>query len=268
MKPFVQLIHWHAAEAQAHALQLAQAGLEIGCVLPPPPVLLRDLRRGPPAAIVISLDRLPSIGRDIACILRSQKTTCAIPLLMVGGLPEKVAAIRLRLPDAVFCSWEEARPALSRILKQAPVRRPAVLSGAMAGYSGKPLPVKLGVKPEMTVSLLGAPRNFATTIKPLPVGARIINRVAQDTGLVLWFVPKRRDLDRGMTRAVSLGGRMPVWIVSPRKNGPRGTDLSQNDIRKTCLSAGLVDYKVCAVDAVWSGLLFQKRRRPPRKPQQ
>jgi hypothetical protein len=58
---------------------------------------------------------------------------------------------------------------------------------------------------------------------------------------------------------------MPVWIISPKKSGPLAAGLSQNDIRKACLSAGLVDYKVCAVDRAWSGLLFRQRKKPSGK---
>jgi hypothetical protein len=80
------------------------------------------------------------------------------------------------------------------------------------------------------------------------------------TGLALWFVRNRREFDRGLARAVQLAGRMPVWVVSPKKTGSLAADLSQNDIRGACLAAGLVDYKVCAVDTAWSGLLFRRRR--------
>lgn len=199
MSSLVKLIHWHAAEAREHARRLEAGGFAVDAGLPAPPVLLRRLRRKPPAVVVISLDRLPSQGRDVA------------------------------------------------------------------GYSGKPLPKKLGLKPGLSVALLGAPPDFDQTLGVLPAGARLTERASGDTGLALWFVRSRREFGRGLTRAVALGARLPVWVVSPKKSGPLATDLSQNDIREARLAKGLVDYKVCAVDFTWSGLLFRGRRKPSDK---
>jgi hypothetical protein len=231
--------------------------------LPPWPVLSRELRRRPPAAIVISLDRLPSQGRDVALALRGQSATRSVPLLFVGGAPDKVAAVRAKLPDATFRSWEEAGTVLAQIIADPPIIVPASPvgpGGAMAGYAGTPLPKKLGIKAGLTVALLGAPADFAATLGALPARAVLTKQVTAVTGLALWFVRNRREFERGMTRAIKLAKRMPVWVISPKKRGPLAADLSQNGIRGVCLAARLVDYKVCAVDAAWSGLLFRRRR--------
>ena len=131
----------------------------------------------------------------------------------------------------------------------------------MAGYSGTPLPKKLGIKPDAQVALLGAPPGFTATLGALPAGARLTDAADDATTLTLWFVRHRRDLDSELAQAVALAARMPVWVISPKKSGPLTADLSQNDIRAACLAAGLVDYKVCAVDSAWSGLLFTRRGR-------
>ena len=262
MKPTVKLLHWHAAEARERATRLAAPGFIVDAALPPPPALLRELRRKPPAAVVISLDRLPSTGRDFAFGLSGQKSTRAVPLVFVGGAPDKVAGVRAKLPDAMFTSWEQAGTALARVLAAPPAApSPAAATGVMAGYSGTPLPKKLGIKPGARVALLGAPPDFAATLGALPDGAQLTNAAGANTALTLWFVRRRRDFDRGLARAVALGGRMSVWIISPKKSGPLAADLSQNDLRAACLAAGLVDYKVCAVDSAWSGLLFTRRGR-------
>ena len=263
MKPLVRLIHWHAAEAQERAQRLQHPGYAVEASLPPWPVLSRELRRRSPAVIVISLDRLPSQGRDVALALRGQKATRSVPLVFVGCASDKVAAVRAKLPDATFSSWDEASSALARIVAGLHVVVPAVPAGpagAMAGYSGTPLPRKLGVKAGLPVALLGAPGDFAATLGALPAGAVLEKEVTPVTGLALWFVRNRCEFDRGLARAVQLAGRMPVWVVSPKKTGSLAADLSQNDIRGACLAAGLVDYKVCAVDTAWSGLLFRRRR--------
>ena len=260
MKPLVRLIHWHAAEAREHAKRLGALGYAVVSGLPPAPVLLRELRQKPPAAVVISLDRLPSQGRDVAFVLLGAKATRAVPLVFVGGAPEKVAGVRAKVPLAPCTTWGKIGPVLACTLARPRTAPPATPGGAMAGYSGTPLPRKLGIKPDMSVALLGAPKNFAATLGALPVGARLAGRTTANTGLTLWFVRTHREFDRGFARAVGLAARMPVWVVSPKKSGPLAADLSQNYIRGACLAAGLVDYKVCAVDAAWSGLLFRRRR--------
>ena len=245
------------------ARRLATPGFAVEADLPPPPIVLRELRRRPPAAIVISLDRLPAQGRDFAFALLSQKATAAVPIVLAGGAPAKVAAVRAKLPSAVYATWEDIGRALAQVLARPPDAvppAPAATAGVMAGYSGTPLPKKLGLKPGLAVALLDAPVGFAFTLGALPPGALLSDRASAATGLALWFVRSRRELARGLARTVQLGARMPVWVVSPKKTGPLASDVSQNDIRAACLKRGLVDYKVCAVDSTWSGLLFRRRR--------
>ncbi len=265
MSSLIKLIHWHAAEAREHARRLKAGGFAVDAGLPSAPVLLRELHRNPPAVVVISLDRLPSHGRDVAFVLRGQASTRNVPLVFVGGAPDKVAGVRAKLPDAAFTTWEKIAAALGRALARPRPAAPAAPAGAMAGYSGTPLPKKLGIKPGLSVALLGAPPDFDQTLGVLPAGARLTERASGDTGLALWFVRSRPEFDRGLARAVALGARLPVWVVSPKKSGPLAADLSQNDIREACLAQGLVDYKVCAVDLTWSGLLFRCRRKPSDK---
>jgi hypothetical protein len=76
--------------------------------------------------------------------------------------------------------------------------------------------------------------------------------------LVLWFVRTRRELESGLERQAQLD--VPLWIVWPKKTFALAGDLTQNVVRAAGLAAGLVDYKVCAVDETWSGLLFRRRR--------
>jgi hypothetical protein len=224
--------------------------------------LSRELRQAPPAAIVISLDRLPSRGRDVACALLSQRATRFVPLVFAGGAPGKVAGVRTKVPGALFAAWDKLGPVLAEALTGPRPASPAPSTpgGAMPGYAGTPLPRKLGIKPGMRVTLLGAPKDFAVTLGALPAGACLTDRVTARTALALWFVRTRREFVRGLDHTVRLAARMPVWIISPKKSGPLAADLSQNDIRAACLAAGLVDYKVCAVDPTWSGLLFRQRR--------
>jgi len=260
MKPLLRLIHWHTAEARALAHRIRALGYRVDARVPRGATVFREVRRQGPAGIVISLDRLPSTGRDVAFGLLGQKSTAAIPVVFAGGAPDKVAAIRARLPHARFAAWAAIGPALAR-MRAGP--RPAAdgPAGVMAAYAGTPLPQKLGISPGMRVALLGAPRDFAQTLGPLPHGARLTRRAA-GAALAVWFVRRHTGFAAGLRRLADFAGRMPCWVVSPKKSGPLAADLSQNAIRKACLAAGLVDYKVCAVDAAWSGLLVRRRRDP------
>jgi hypothetical protein len=130
-----------------------------------------------------------------------------------------------------------------------------------AGYSGTPLPRKLGIKAGYRVALIGAPPGFEKTLGPLPDGA-VARRGARGTApVVLLFAPSARDLARRFPGAVgALGERGALWIIWPKKASGVSSDLDGNRVREFGLSAGLVDYKVAAIDATWSGLCFARPR--------
>ena len=132
---------------------------------------------------------------------------------------------------------------------------------ATAGYSGTPLLRKLGVKPRMRVVLVKPPDGFTAILEPLPpnVTLRTTNRGARD--ITLWCTRSRRELERGMTRMVEVAGDGQLWISWPKKTSPLAADHTGDDVRRVGLAAGLVDFKVCAVDEDWSGLAFVRRRR-------
>ena len=153
--PRIRLIHWNAAEAAERAARLADSGFAVEHA-PLDPAGLRALRADPPDAVVIDLSRLPSHGRDLGAALRQTKATRFIPLVFVGGDPVKVDRVRGLLPDAVFTNWEEICQALETALAHPPPE-PVVPASSLAGYSGTPLPRKLGIKPGYVVALVGAP---------------------------------------------------------------------------------------------------------------
>src|SRR5579863_583636 len=155
----VLLIHLNAGEGIERAKSLRAAGYDVTRLLPQGLKFLRDVRRDPPAAIAIDLERLPSVGREIALALRMSKSTRHIPIVFVGGAHEKVAGIRRMLPDAAYSSWSR----ISAELKRALVRRvtdPVVPDSIFETYSGTPLLKKLGVKPNKSLALIDAPDGF------------------------------------------------------------------------------------------------------------
>jgi hypothetical protein len=246
------LIHWKREEAPGRLESLRAAGLEAESVIPLGPPDLRSLRDRPPDVFVIDLSRRPSTGRDIAGVLRRQAATRHVPVVFAGCPAEKLDAVRRVLPDAVYTEWHSIAKGIAAAMKNPP-KRPAV-PGVMAGYSGTPLPKKLGIKPGMTVLLLGAPEGFEEV---LGTDASLTRRAA-GADLALLFATSRRELEARFAAASRAGGHM--WLIWPKKTSGVASDLSEPVVREFGLSLGWVDYKICAVDATWSGLKFARRK--------
>ncbi|HEX5757939.1 MAG TPA: hypothetical protein VF121_01990 [Thermoanaerobaculia bacterium] len=257
--PRVQLVHWNAAEAAERAERLRAAGWPAEHAGLDGRAVLRRLRDDPPAAVVVDLGRQPSHGRELAVALRLSKATRHLPLVFAGGDPEKVGRIRELLPDAVYASWDEIDGALARAV-EAPPYEPVVPPSHMEGYSGRPLVKKLGIKPGTVVGLIDAPRDFAATVGPLPEGAALRPGARGRCDLLVWFVRSRRELLAGIERIAARPDLRALWIAWPKKASAFASDLGERDVRGTGLATGLVDYKICAIDATWSGLLFARRR--------
>jgi len=122
-----------------------------------------------------------------------------------------------------------------------------------AGYSGTPLPAKLGITPQTSVRLVGAPKDF-----DLGVPARLARSKAD---VVLFFTTSFADLAKRVPRlgdAVFPDGSL--WVAWPKKSSGVATDVTEQDIRDVALPLGLVDNKVCAVTDVWSGLKLVVRK--------
>ena len=123
-----------------------------------------------------------------------------------------------------------------------------------AGYSGTPLPRKLGIKEGSRVAIVAAPDGFTLDADLVPLGA--------DMDVILLFVLEHRELERCFTELAALltpaGG---LWVAWPKQSSGVETDLREGLIRRTGLAHGLVDNKVCAVTETWSGLRFVRRLR-------
>jgi len=129
----------------------------------------------------------------------------------------------------------------------------------LAGYSGTPLVRKLGIKAGTTLALIGAPDGFRRELVGLPGDVAVTTRAAGSPELVVWFVTRRKDLERRVER---IGRLMTsgLWIAWPKQASRMPTDLTENLVRDAALPHGLVDYKVCAINATWSGLKFARRK--------
>lgn len=254
----VRLIHWNRDEARERVALLRAAGYAVEYESTLEPGMLRELKQWPPDAIVIDLERLPSHGRDVALALREHKATRHVPLVFAGGEPEKIDRVRQSLPDAAYTDWARIRGALRAAIARPPVN-PVVPSSRLAGYSGTPLVKKLGIRDNFRVGLLSPPPEFKRVVGKLPAGAKLISPPRGKSNLVIWFVRSRADLGR-LGRAIAAAGDSPLWISWPKKTSPLAGDVAEPEIRTTGLAAGWVDYKICAIDENWSGLLFRRRK--------
>ncbi|MGZ4179734.1 MAG: DUF3052 domain-containing protein [Solirubrobacteraceae bacterium] len=136
---------------------------------------------------------------------------------------------------------------------------------ATAGYSGTPLVKKLGIKPGATLGLIGAPDDFDRTLGELPDGVAVRRRLRGPLDVIVAFYVERSVFER---RLPALRGALQpaggLWVAWPKRASGVATDLSETVVRELGLAAGLVDNKVCAIDAVWSGLrlVYRLRDRP------
>ncbi|MCY3784898.1 MAG: hypothetical protein OXG79_14110 [Chloroflexi bacterium] len=256
--PRIRLIHWNADEAAERAARLANDEIRVDHA-PLDPAGLRALRADPPDAVVIDLSRLPSHGRDLGAALRQTRATRFVPLIFADGDPAKVARVRELLPDATFTDWPGVHEALAHALAH-PAAEPLVPASSMAGYSGTPLPRKLGIKPGYAVALVGAPEEFERTLGELPPDVTLRRRAQGRCDLIVWFVGSRRDLERRVARYGARAGAGGLWICWPKKASGVVSDLSERVVRETGLAQGLVDYKIASIDQTWSGLRFTRRK--------
>jgi hypothetical protein len=129
----------------------------------------------------------------------------------------------------------------------------------MAGYSGTPLPKKLGIKDGFRVWFVNAPRDFDEILN-LPADTRIIFGRTKPLDLILFFTKSGSELRRKfVATSQKLAANGMLWVCWPKKASGVETDVNENLVREIGLNAGLVDVKICAVSEVWSGLKFVYR---------
>jgi hypothetical protein len=130
------------------------------------------------------------------------------------------------------------------------------------GYSGTPLPKKLGIRPGARLGLISAPDGFDVTLGALPDGVRVRRSVRGPFDVIVAFFEERAPVARRFSPLRdALDPAGGLWIAWPKRASGVVTDLSENIVRELGLDAGLVDNKVCAVDEVWSALRFVYRLR-------
>ncbi|GAA2158572.1 DUF3052 family protein [Kitasatospora kazusensis] len=132
---------------------------------------------------------------------------------------------------------------------------------AGAGYSGTPLPRKLGIKPGCVLLLHGAPPGFAVPGLPDGVVRQVLPDAAEPFDVAVWFPADRAEFERRLPELrAAMGQAAGLWTAWPKKAAGIPTDLGEDVFREVALPTGLVDNKVCAIDATYSGLRLVIRR--------
>jgi hypothetical protein len=126
------------------------------------------------------------------------------------------------------------------------------------GYSGTPLARKLGVAPESRVAAIGAPAGFAERLDGAVPRTRL---TGGRFDVVIAFTADRAWLERRLPQLVAAREpRGSLWLAWPKRSSGVRTDVTEDGVRELGLATGLVDNKVCAIDATWSALRFVSRR--------
>ncbi len=131
----------------------------------------------------------------------------------------------------------------------------------MPGYSGTPLPQKLGIKAAQKVVTIDAPADYGKLVSPLPKRVSFTKKIEAGVAFIHLFVSERKTLAKELKRLRKLIADTGIlWVSWPKKSSGVATDVTENVIREVALPLGFVDVKVCAVDETWSGLKLMIRR--------
>src|SRR6266850_2129291 len=131
----------------------------------------------------------------------------------------------------------------------------------MAGYSGTPLPQKLGIKPGLTVVTINAPADYRRLLGRIPENVMFSDRLKADSSFVHIFVKKRSELEKELSiLRENIADTGTVWVSWPKRSAGVPTDVTEDVVHAVALPLGFVDVKVCAIDETWSGLKLMVRR--------
>jgi CheY-like chemotaxis protein len=246
------VIHRKPEVAEERARRIRGDGLEADAYPVLGPSGFRLIRARPPDAILIDLTEMPSYGRTMAVLLREQKATGAIPLVFLKGDPEKAARVREVIPDAVFATWPDVAPAVLRAIRRAP-------SSAALRKPNVPLAQKLRIREDSVVALLHPPDDWNAILEPLPVGVRL-QKQAGEAATILLFVKSVAALARALRDLAPLMKRgRTLWVCWPKRTSAERCELTANRIRQMASPYGMVDSKLCAMNATWSATALTLR---------
>lgn len=234
----VVLIHFKPEEAHKRLQQLRQAGYDAEYLEPKDFRSFAPVRANPPDVFVIDLSVRQKSAKGIGDALAQYATTRSVPQAFMAD----------------ETSWKQIAKAINNAKLGTPPPK-----GTIAGYSGAPLPKKMGIKPGAKVITIGAPDAFEETLGALPEGAEFVRAGRAD--LIILFTTTQSDLEVRFRKAMRhVDERSRIVMAWPKKTSGVPSDLNENHIREFGLGMGWVDFKVFAIDNTWSGLLFAPKK--------
>ena len=254
----IRLIHWKAAEAGKYVAMLAAAGHTVQYDEDLDTRSLRQWRSQPPDVFVIDLSRLPAQGREIAVALRQSPATRRVPLVFCQGAPDKVSQTRALLGDAIYCEFSHLRGSVRKALA-ASLAEPSVPTPMMKRYAARTTAQKLGIAAASAVMVIDPPADYLAVLGDLPSAVQVVENDDRTAGVILCFVNDLPSLQARMSELRSLARSSKLWFCW-RKGKAAARGVSDGSIRATGIALGLVDYKICSLNPVWSGMLFARRR--------
>lgn len=132
---------------------------------------------------------------------------------------------------------------------------------SMAGYSGKPLAQKLGIKPGMKLFFVNAPENYLSLLGEFPKNSKEVKDKTSSVDFIHLFVKEVSELEKFLPQTLKRAEQNGmIWVSWYKKSSGIPTEITEDIIRATAFPLGLVDVKVCAVDEQWSGLKLVIRK--------
>ncbi len=248
----VRMLHWRDHEALLVALR--KAGHQVDFEARP---TITTIRRANPEAIVIDLSITPSRGRDFAVYLRGTKSMRHLPIVFVDGEHGKVEKIRDLLPDAVYTKFGQIAGAVKRAMSKAPAA-PVVPPQYMERWTGRTTAQKMGIKEGSRVAVIDAPPDYVRVLGELPKDVSLEEDPDEVLPVTIWFVRDPEVYIRTLPRKRKIAAGSRFWVVWPK--GQRD-GINQTVIRETALQLGLVDYKICSVNEVWTAMVFAVKKK-------
>jgi CheY-like chemotaxis protein len=254
--PCVRIIHWRAAESGPLIEACRSGGFDVEYDDVPFHALAKHIRHNQPDALVIDLTRLPSHGREVAMAIRRTKFSRHIPIVFVDGEPEKVAMVRSQIPDATFATRKQLCARIKAAIAH-PVANPIAPPGVMERYGTRTKAQKLGIKPGSTVAVIDPPRDYETVLGDLGEGVDIVENPSSVHPVTLWFMRDPPAVLASLRRMRAIADKTRLWVVRPK--GP-ASQLNEHFLREAGNEVGLVDYKICAINEHWTGIVFARRK--------
>jgi CheY-like chemotaxis protein len=254
----LRVIHWDAEEARALVELCRGAGYQVDYDSGGGTAVVKATRKAPvPDAIVIDLTRLASHGREVGVALRNYKALRATPIVFVDGEEMKVEKTRERVPDAYFCSRGQLLRTLKKAIREAGSKPAVPATPMMELYRSRFTFQKLGVEPGMSLGVVDPPRDYLAALGEMPEGVEIVENPDSPQAVTVWFVHELDPYLDSLRRMRAIADRTKLWVAW-RKGAKNG--ITQNSVRESAREFGLVDYKICAIDGHWSGMLFTRKK--------